>query len=149
MVFRRGRENIRSAALSARSNDSFVFEICVRAPPYPPADFFFLVTSAPLWYSGAVGKISEASRPARDRMTVLFLRLLGPLGFLMAFRRGRENIRSAAPSAGSNASFVFEVCMRAPSYPPADFFSWSPRLPYGIQEGSGKYPKRRAQRAIE
>ena len=44
------------------------------ATPYPPADFFFLVTSASLWYSGEFGKISEAPRPARYRMTVLFSR---------------------------------------------------------------------------
>ena len=42
MVFKRVRENIRSVAPSARSNDGFVFEVCVREPPYPAADCFLL-----------------------------------------------------------------------------------------------------------
>ena len=207
MVFRSGRENFRSVALNARSNDGFVFEVCVRAPPYPSADFFYLVPSASLWHSGGVGKISEAPRPARDRMPVSFLRFacghrrihqliffLGRLGSPVVFKRVRENIQSVAPSARSNDGFVFGVCVQARihqlffflghlGFPMVFrrgwenirsaalgarsndsfflrcacgqrrihqliFFSWSPRLPYGIQEGSGKYLKRRAQRAI-
>ena len=42
--------------------------LCVRAPAYPPAAFFYLVTSASLWYLGGFGKLFEAARAAHDRM---------------------------------------------------------------------------------
>ena len=76
---------------------------------------------------GGVGKISEAPRAAHDRMTVLFLQftcglrrihqlifLLGHLGSPMVFKRGRENIGSAARSARCNGGFVFALCVRVP-----------------------------------
>ena len=62
------------AARAAGSNDNFFFALRVRAPAYPPADFFHLVTSAPLWYLGKSGKLIEAARAAHARMMISFLR---------------------------------------------------------------------------
>ena len=73
MVVRRVREINRGGACSARSDD-FVFVLRVRAPAYPPADFFYLVTSPSLWYLKWFGKLFKAARAVHARMMFLFLR---------------------------------------------------------------------------
>ena len=73
MVFRRVPENIRGATRSTRLNEHFVFRVCVRAPAYLPPDFFYLVTWAPLCYSGEFGKIIRgATRSTRSNEHFFF-----------------------------------------------------------------------------
>ena len=161
MVFKRDRENIRSAARSARSNDGFVFAVCARAPPYPPADSFYLVIYSPLSYLRGVGKLSEAPRAAHDRMTVLFLqfacghRRIHQLIFFTWSSRlsyGTQEGSGKYPKRAAHdrmtVLFLLFGCGHRRIHQ-LIFFTWSPVLSHGIQEGSGKYSKRRAQRTIE